>query len=83
MVYHPPQDPDLPDDETPEAAAALEATVICPYCGVRNLLALDPGSGAVQDYIEDCQVCCQPCRVFVAYHADGSAEVEIEKAEEG
>lgn len=36
--------------------------VQCPYCGEDNELLIDP-SVTVQDYVEDCQVCCQPMRV--------------------
>jgi hypothetical protein len=36
----------------------------------------------VQDYIEDCQVCCQPWRVMVTYHRDGHADVAVEKADD-
>jgi hypothetical protein len=84
---------DLPDDD-PLAKAALdeefdlgdgtaetEATVQCPYCGESNEIALDPGGGETQDYIEDCQVCCQPWRVVVTYDARGAADVYVERAE--
>jgi hypothetical protein len=55
-----------------------EATVHCPYCGELNQIALDPGSGSTQQYVEDCQICCRPWRVFVTYLPDGSAEVALE-----
>jgi hypothetical protein len=75
-------DPDLNaelDAEFPlgDGTAETDASVVCPYCGELNDVALDPGSGATQDYVEDCQVCCQPWRVTVAYHGDGSAEVTV------
>ncbi len=41
-------------------------------------IGLDPGSGMVQEYVEDCQVCCRPWRVLVSYHSDGSATVNLE-----
>jgi len=37
----------------------LGKTVYCPYCGERLDVLLDP-SVPHQNYIEDCQVCCQP-----------------------
>ena len=58
-----------------DGTAATEGEVWCPYCGEANEVSLDPGSGAVQDYVEDCQVCCRPWRVTVRYHGDGTAEV--------
>jgi len=48
---------------------------MCPYCGEENAVRVDPGSGSVQEYVEDCQVCCRPWRVSVRYAGDGSVEV--------
>jgi transposase-like protein len=59
----------------------MEGTVFCPYCGEPNEIALDPGSGPSQKYVEDCQVCCQPWNVSVTYAADGSAFVEVNAAD--
>ena len=65
------------DEEFPlgDGVAETDAVVVCPYCGEENDVALDPGSGARQDYVEDCQVCCRPWRVVVEYRADGGADV--------
>jgi hypothetical protein len=58
-----------------DGTADTTGVVTCPYCGEENEVALDPGSGESQDYVEDCQVCCQPWRVSVDYASDGSAIV--------
>ena len=58
-----------------DGTADTTAVVVCPYCGEENEVAIDPGSGDSQDYVEDCQVCCQPWRVSVDYGHDGSAVV--------
>jgi hypothetical protein len=58
-----------------EGTADVAGVVSCPYCGEENEVALDPGSGNDQDYVEDCQVCCQPWRVSVHYSSDGAAVV--------
>ena len=58
-----------------DGTADMSGTVSCPYCGEENTIALDPGSGEAQEYVEDCQVCCQPWRVTVEYNADGTAVV--------
>jgi hypothetical protein len=60
-----------------DGTAQLEATVHCPYCGESVEVALDPGGGPTQEYVEDCQVCCRPWQVSVRYQADGSAEVDV------
>ena len=60
-----------------DGTADTEATVSCPYCGEPVEITLDPGSGNEQDYVEDCEVCCQPWRVSVIYDASGQASVSI------
>lgn len=64
--------------EADEGPADTEASVSCPYCGEPVEIGLDPGGGAEQEYVEDCQVCCRPWRVFVSYRSNGSASVRIE-----
>ena len=65
------------EDEGPETLET-EATVLCPYCGELNVIGLDLGGGGRQQYVEDCQVCCQPWRVEVSWLADGGAEVMVQ-----
>lgn len=65
-----------------DGTADTGAVVHCPYCGEPNDIALDPGSGPTQRYVEDCQVCCRPWEVRVRYGADGSAEVWVEAADD-
>lgn len=76
-------DRDFLDEEFPlgDGTADTEASVHCPWCGEENEIGLDPGSGAVQSYEEDCQVCCRPWIVHVQYRADGSADVRVEAAD--
>jgi hypothetical protein len=79
IAFHePPDDADL-DEEFPlgDGTADVEAVVVCPYCGEPNDVGLDPGSGAEQEYVEDCQVCCRPWRVVVSYGPDGRAAVRV------
>jgi hypothetical protein len=72
------------DEEFPlgDGTADTERLVLCPYCGAANDVALDPGSGEEQEYVEDCQVCCQPWRVRVRYDAQGAATVEVRGMDE-
>jgi hypothetical protein len=60
-----------------DGTADTDALVVCPYCGEGVEISLDPGSGASQDYVEDCAVCCQPWRVSVAYDETGAASVSV------
>lgn len=81
-------DPDFPRDSDLEAeldeefplgdgTAETETIVGCPHCGEIVTIALDPGGGSVQDYVEDCPVCCQPWHLTVAYDDDGLATVVV------
>ena len=72
-------DDDL-DEEFPlgDGTADTVGSVICPYCGEQNTIALDPGSGDDQEYVEDCQVCCQPWHVHVHYGQQGEASIVVE-----
>lgn len=80
-------DDDADDDDTGEPVPGApdevvldtEAEVACPYCGETVVLGLDPGGGAAQEYVEDCEVCCRPCRVRVKYDDTGAAEVWVEE----
>ena len=78
------EDDDDLDEEFPlgDGTADRGAHVTCPYCGESVEIALDPGSGAVQDYVEDCEVCCQPWQVHVRYQQDGSADVTVTALDE-
>jgi hypothetical protein len=85
-------DEDLRDDEADEdsdgpehgderdPALETEVEVTCPYCGEVVAIGLDPGGGATQEYVEDCQVCCRPWQVSVRYGGGGSVEVRVEEA---
>jgi hypothetical protein len=67
------------DDEFPlgDGTADTSATVNCPYCNELVEISLDAGSGGTQEYVEDCEVCCQPWTVGVRYGADGSVTVSV------
>jgi hypothetical protein len=75
----PPDDDDFPlGDGTADTGAAVH----CPYCGELVEIAIDPGGGAAQEYVEDCQVCCRPWRVRVDYGAHGVAQVSVTALDE-
>lgn len=68
-------------DDAGEPTADGEATVQCPHCGEENVIAIDPGGGASQRYVEDCQVCCRPWSLHVTFDRDGAATVDVEALE--
>lgn len=73
-----PSDPLDADFPLGDGTADLESAVVCPYCAEEVSVALDPGSGPSQSYVEDCPVCCQPWQVSVRYRSDGTAAVSVE-----
>lgn len=48
----------------------------CPYCGESIQLLVDC-SIPQQEYIEDCQVCCQPIQIVVLIDEDGIPAVNV------
>lgn len=38
----------------------MNAGFQCAGCGQWNQTSVDPSAGRRQQYVEDCQVCCQP-----------------------
>ena len=77
------QDDDYLDEAFPlgDGTADTSAEVVCPCCGAPGEIGLDPGGGEWQEYVEDCEVCCQPWQVRVRYHG-GSAEVSLSPVNE-
>jgi hypothetical protein len=75
-------EPDDLDESFPlgDGVADLSASVTCPHCGEESEIALDPGGGPHQEYVEDCPVCCRPWQVIVQYTEGGTAQVQVEQA---
>ena len=73
------------DDDFPlgDGTADLAAEVSCPYCGEVIQLSVDPGGGAFQEYIEDCEVCCRPMMVTVSWDERGAASADTRTDDEG
>jgi hypothetical protein len=55
--------------------------ITCPYCGEPVVLVIDC-SVESQEYIEDCQVCCQPITLSVTIGEDGLPRVEVRREDE-
>ena len=47
--------------------AGDEGTYVCPTCGETIVIPLDRSQGEVQEYGEDCPVCCRPNVVHVEF----------------
>jgi hypothetical protein len=66
------------DGEFPLGDGTVEtsAEVVCPYCGETTTITVDPGGGSSQQYVEDCEVCCNPWQVTVRFD-NGIANVYV------
>ena len=71
-------------DEDDEFGAELAETslVYCPYCGESVEMILDASGGETQEYVEDCEVCCQPWSVRVSIDMDGVPHVSVTALDE-
>ncbi|MBT8142606.1 MAG: CPXCG motif-containing cysteine-rich protein [Gammaproteobacteria bacterium] len=53
----------------------------CPYCGESIELVIDT-SIETQEYIEDCEVCCQPMIVGIQIDADEFITLQVRSENE-
>lgn len=58
-----------------------ESQVYCPYCGEPLTILLD-SEDSDAEYIEDCQVCCQPMVVTLMSESDGSLSASVRREDE-
>jgi transcription elongation factor Elf1 len=58
---------------------AVEAFFTCPFCGETISMIVET-SAQIQEYIEDCEVCCRPIEITV--HCQGH-ELQSIHAERG
>ncbi|PXX90286.1 CPXCG motif-containing cysteine-rich protein [Marinobacter vulgaris] len=57
--------------------SALDSVLVqCPYCWETLEISVDP-SVADQEYVEDCQVCCQPIVVHVVLDENLEPTVDV------
>ena len=54
-----------------------EIPVRCPVCGEMSEVSVDPTGGALQEYTEDCPVCCRPWTVRVTLDDGGDPDVSV------
>jgi hypothetical protein len=52
-----------------------EATYTCDACGEEIVIPLDLSQGSIQEYVEDCPVCCRPNVIHVEIDDDGEVRV--------
>jgi hypothetical protein len=56
-----------------------DASYICDWCGEEIVIPIDLSAGTIQDYVEDCPVCCRPNTIRVEFDADGRVHIRAER----
>jgi hypothetical protein len=59
----------------------IPKVIHCPYCGETIEILVDC-SIAEQDYIEDCQVCCQPINFSVTVNDPENISLQVNRDDE-
>lgn len=52
-----------------------DASYICDSCGEEIVIPLDRSAGEIQEYVEDCPVCCHPNVIHVEFDDNGEARI--------
>lgn len=76
-------EPELDTEEALDAELPAAAWANCPYCGEEVEVVVDPGGGSHQEYVEDCEVCCQPWQVRVTFDEGGQVQVTVTTLDDG
>jgi hypothetical protein len=63
-------------------SSLLSADIHCPYCGEIITVFIDDSVGDHQQYTEDCQVCCQPIAIDVAFDEHGTPRISARSEDE-
>ncbi len=71
-------DDELDEDEIEDYEIGGGVESSCPHCGEPMEVFVDPAGGAMQEFVEDCSVCCRPSAVHVTVDKDGVSAVELE-----
>ena len=52
-----------------------EATYVCDNCGEEIVIPIDPTAGSIQEYVEDCPVCCNPNIIHIEIDEHGNVSI--------
>ena len=56
----------------------IEASYICDACGEVIVVPIDCSAGSLQQYVEDCPVCCHANVIYVDVDRDGNVQIRAE-----
>lgn len=58
--------------------AQEEASYVCDACGEEIVIPVDLSAGDVQEYVEDCPICCRPNIIHVEVDQVGDVRIWAE-----
>lgn len=64
--------------EQPTAEIPIDTSYICTGCGEEIVIPIDFSQGTIQEYVEDCPVCCRANVLHVEIDDSGNATVRAE-----
>ena len=54
----------------------------CPYCGSENYLDIDTYFDSCQNFVQDCEVCCNPIAIEAVIRAGEILDLKIRRENE-
>ena len=52
---------------------------LCPYCRGTNELLVDVSGGPHQEFVVECEVCCDPILVRLQLHGEAVVSIDVER----
>ena len=59
-----------------------EAAYICDFCGEEIVIPVDVTAGGVQEFVEDCPVCCNAILIRCEIDANGEIRISAESEQD-
>lgn len=55
----------------------MTKSIRCPYCGESNSVEIDDSVDEIQEYVQDCFVCCRPWHLTVQRDENRKIRVDV------
>ena len=63
----------MPKRKQKRCRALDKGAYLCPTCGEKIVIPLDPSDGMEQKYVEDCPICCNPSVIHLEFFGENEA----------
>jgi uncharacterized Zn finger protein (UPF0148 family) len=61
---------------------SMEYETLCPYCGQRVVIEVEPNDGRDQSYVDECPVCDHPWTVHAVIQGADQCTVALEREDD-